>query len=88
MEEDSFKNRLLKRNIDIWIEKYRPEYLEDVVGNPFVINTLKSIIVSGNMPNLLLAVKIIFSLLMNLFCFVGLNNICFFSSEKVTIKYA
>ncbi|CAD2114321.1 replication factor C subunit 2/4 [Plasmodium vinckei petteri] len=55
MEEDSFKNRLLKRNIDIWIEKYRPEYLEDVVGNPFVINTLKSIIVSGNMPNLLLA---------------------------------
>ncbi|VWU52605.1 replication factor C subunit 4, putative [Hepatocystis sp. ex Piliocolobus tephrosceles] len=55
MEEESFKNRLLKRNIDIWIEKYRPEFLEDVVGNPFVINTLKSIIVSGNMPNLLLA---------------------------------
>ncbi|SBT81088.1 replication factor C subunit 4, putative [Plasmodium malariae] len=54
-EEDTFKNRLLKRNIDIWIEKYRPEYLDDVVGNPFVINTLKSIVVSGNMPNLLLA---------------------------------
>ncbi|KNG76230.1 replication factor c subunit 4 [Plasmodium falciparum IGH-CR14] len=55
MEEDSFKNRLLKRNIDIWIEKYRPEFLDEVVGNPFVINTLKSIITSGNMPNLLLA---------------------------------
>lgn len=55
MEEQVVTNRLLKRDIDIWIEKHRPDTLESVVGNTFVINTLKSIVKEGNMPNLLLA---------------------------------
>lgn len=55
MEEEVVSNRLLNRDIDIWIEKHRPDTLESVVGNTFVINTLRSIVREGNMPNLLLA---------------------------------
>lgn len=36
------------------MEKYRPETLEDVVGNKFAIDQLKSIVKFGNMPNLIL----------------------------------
>ena len=37
-----------------FVEKYRPETLEDVVGNKFAIDQLKSIVKFGNMPNLIL----------------------------------
>ncbi|KAF8820180.1 putative replication factor C subunit 4 [Cardiosporidium cionae] len=39
----------------IWIEKYRPITLEDVVGNEEVIKRLRIISREGNMPNLMLA---------------------------------
>eukprot|EP00920_Eleutheroschizon_duboscqi_P005876 GHVT01013796.1.p1 GENE.GHVT01013796.1~~GHVT01013796.1.p1 ORF type:complete len:399 (-),score=79.27 GHVT01013796.1:822-1940(-) len=39
----------------VWIEKYRPERLDDVVGNQEVISRLRVIAKEGNMPNLLLA---------------------------------
>jgi replication factor C subunit 2/4 len=40
-----------------WIEKYRPEYLNDVVGNKEVIMQLKHIAEQGNVPNMILVVK-------------------------------
>eukprot|EP00371_Babesia_bovis_P000739 XP_001609386.1 replication factor C subunit 4 [Babesia bovis T2Bo] len=39
---------------DIWIEKYRPGILKDVIGNPEVTRRLEVIAREGNMPNLLL----------------------------------
>ncbi|GFE55497.1 replication factor C subunit [Babesia ovis] len=39
---------------DIWIEKYRPSALGDVLGNPEVTRRLEVIAKEGNMPNLLL----------------------------------
>ena len=38
-----------------WIEKYRPQKLEEIVGNQRIIDNLKNIAVSGNLPNLILA---------------------------------
>ena len=37
-----------------WVEKYRPQLLEDVVGNERTISQLNTISAQGNMPNLLL----------------------------------
>lgn len=37
-----------------FVEKYRPDTLEDVVGNKFAIDQLKAIVKFGNMPNLIL----------------------------------
>ncbi|CDJ48273.1 Replication factor C (Activator 1) 2, related [Eimeria brunetti] len=39
----------------IWIEKYRPQTLDDVVGNDEVLQRLRIIALEGNMPHLLLA---------------------------------
>ncbi|OEH74300.1 replication factor c [Cyclospora cayetanensis] len=39
----------------IWIEKYRPQTLDDVVGNEEVLQRLRLIALEGNMPHLLLA---------------------------------
>ncbi|CDR97973.1 replication factor C subunit 4, putative [Babesia bigemina] len=39
---------------DIWIEKYRPSSLSDVLGNPEITRRLEIIAKEGNMPNLLL----------------------------------
>ena len=36
------------------VEKYRPVVLDDVVGNTYAIDQLKSIVKFGNMPNLIL----------------------------------
>ena len=41
----------------IWIEKYRPQTLDDVVGNEEVLQRLRIIALEGNMPHLLLAVN-------------------------------
>lgn len=40
-----------------FVEKYRPVTLEDVVGNTVAIEQLKSIVKTGNMPNLILVVS-------------------------------
>lgn len=37
-----------------WVEKYRPETLEDVVGNEDTVVRLRAIAKDGNMPNLIL----------------------------------
>jgi replication factor C subunit 2/4 len=37
-----------------WVERYRPETLEDVVGNEDTIVRLRAIAKDGNMPNLIL----------------------------------
>lgn len=39
----------------VLVEKYRPEVIDDVVGQPKVTNRLKVYIADGNMPNLLFA---------------------------------
>lgn len=44
--EDNFEKPL--------VEKYRPVTLDDVVGNVYAIDQLKSIVKFGNMPNLIL----------------------------------
>jgi len=41
--------------LEIWTEKYRPEKLEDVIGQKNVVPRLKSYVKSGNMPHLLFA---------------------------------
>lgn len=38
-----------------WVEKYRPKYLKDVVGNKETINALIRIGKDGNLPNLILS---------------------------------
>ncbi len=39
----------------VWVEKYRPERLEDMVGQEEVVARLRGYVESGNMPNLLFA---------------------------------
>lgn len=38
-----------------WVEKYRPQFLADVVGNNDSINKLRAIAQQGNLPNILLS---------------------------------
>lgn len=45
-QDDNFEKPL--------VEKYRPVTLDDVVGNIYAIDQLKSIVKFGNMPNLIL----------------------------------
>lgn len=42
---------------DVWVEKYRPQVLADIEGNPATIQRLQNIALDGNMPNLLIAVS-------------------------------
>ncbi|KAG1438355.1 hypothetical protein G6F56_012676 [Rhizopus delemar] len=37
-----------------WVEKYRPQYLKDIVGNEDAVSRLMTIARDGNMPNLIL----------------------------------
>lgn len=38
---------------DVWAEVYRPQRLDDVVGQPLIINKLKQVISTGNFTNLM-----------------------------------
>ncbi len=38
-----------------WVEKFRPQVLEDVVGNGETIKRLRAIAVDGNLPNIILS---------------------------------
>lgn len=38
-----------------WVEKYRPRYLRDVVGNVETVNALKRIAQDGNLPHMILS---------------------------------
>jgi len=38
-----------------WVEKYRPQRLHEIVGNPEVVGRLSTIAAQGNCPNLILA---------------------------------
>lgn len=40
---------------EIWVEKYRPQTLDDVVGQKEVVQRLKAYVKSGNLPHLLFA---------------------------------
>ncbi|MDD1720990.1 MAG: replication factor C small subunit [Euryarchaeota archaeon] len=40
---------------EIWVEKYRPEKLSDVIGQPHIINRLESYVKLKNLPHLLFA---------------------------------
>lgn len=40
---------------EIWVEKYRPQTLEEVVGHPEIVERLKSYAKTGNMPHLMFA---------------------------------
>ncbi len=37
-----------------WVERYRPIYLNDIVGNEETINRLKVFAEDGNLPNLII----------------------------------
>ncbi|MBU2559759.1 replication factor C small subunit [archaeon] len=39
----------------IWVEKYRPEKVEDIVGQDAIVGRLKGYVLTKNMPNLLFA---------------------------------
>ena len=38
-----------------WVEKYRPEFLRDIVGNQEAVSRLSAIAQAGNLPNIILA---------------------------------
>lgn len=38
-----------------WIEKYRPDTLDDIVGNAEAVSRLSAIAKAGNLPNIILA---------------------------------
>jgi len=38
-----------------WVEKYRPEYVRDIVGNAEAVSRLEVIAADGNMPNMIFA---------------------------------
>jgi replication factor C subunit 2/4 len=38
-----------------WVEKYRPEYLKDIVGNVEAVSRLMAIAKVGNLPNIILS---------------------------------
>ena len=38
-----------------WTEKYRPNTLDDVIGQELVVNRLKAFVASGNFPNMIFA---------------------------------
>ncbi|GGN11386.1 replication factor C small subunit [Halarchaeum nitratireducens] len=40
---------------DIWVEKYRPETLDDIVGHEDVVSRLRSYVAEDDLPNLLFA---------------------------------
>jgi len=40
---------------DIWVEKYRPETLDDIVGHEDVVSRLESYVAEDDLPNLLFA---------------------------------
>ena len=42
-----------KRRILPWVEKYRPEKVDDVAHQDEVVKTLKNSIIQGNLPHLL-----------------------------------
>ena len=37
-----------------WVEKYRPKYLDDVIGNDDIVQNFKNIVIKGNVPHMLL----------------------------------
>lgn len=37
-----------------WVEKYRPKYLDDVIGNDDIVQNFKNIVQKGNVPHMLL----------------------------------
>ena len=41
-----------------WVEKYRPVDMKDIVGNEEAVSRLKVIAFDGNMPNLILSVRL------------------------------
>ena len=43
-----------------WVEKYRPTKVADIVGNEDTVYRLQVIARDGNMPNLILSVRISF----------------------------
>ena len=43
---------------EIWLEKYRPQTLDEVHGNEETVNQLKTIVKQGNIPNMILVVTI------------------------------
>ena len=43
-----------------WVEKYRPTKVADIVGNEDTVSRLQVIARDGNMPNLILSVRISF----------------------------
>ena len=50
---DSLTNSATRKKIVPWVEKYRPEKVDDVAHQDEVVKTLKTSIIQGNLPHLL-----------------------------------
>ena len=54
-EDPSDKPQIsIKPSDKLWVEKFRPKHLENLVGNKYSIALLTNIVKNGNMPNLIL----------------------------------
>jgi hypothetical protein len=40
-----------------WVEKYRPDVIENIVGNEETVSRLQVIAEEGNMPNIIISVR-------------------------------
>jgi replication factor C small subunit len=61
--QDSLQEALLgekeeKENYELWIEKYRPKTVDEMLGEPSLLNQLKAYVKTKNVPNLLLYGKV------------------------------
>jgi replication factor C subunit 2/4 len=50
-----YKGAKTESNTLPWVEKYRPIYLNDIVGNQETIERLKVFAEDGNLPNLIIS---------------------------------
>src|ERR1700722_9332734 len=82
------RNILPQRTNNCRVEKYRPQVLDDVVGNVDTIERLKVIAREGNCPHLIISVRPWHSILNQLQCDLGIGLARNWEDDKHTLSCA
>ena len=61
-------------NVVLQVEKYRPMYVREIVGNKEAVERLQVISEEGNMPNIILSVKFL-ALVHVLACLIPVHDV-------------